>query len=480
MKPSSSPPALSDAVITESIRLIEENGPLDDAAAMRTAASLAGREAQISRRAAELGHRVGLQTTLSHARSGSPWIGAAIVVTIVLAGLALAGSVTGNAERRINVVAALSSLLGVHAITMALWLAGLLLPSRFQKVPRVSLGWLWMTLTARVAGGRHGQAPVMLRATTRLLTQARLLPWAFGIASHAIWALSFVVVLGAVLFALAFHRYTLGWETTILDPQFFLAFVQALGRVPAWFGFPVPDAAAVMATDATAVVAPQMQRTWALWLTGCIAVYGLVPRVIALIACIAVWKARESRLRPDLSLPYYRKLLSRFDAMAPTEIVDPEGAVPTDIRTGTAPRPAGPLGVALVVAAFELAPGHAWPAPELRDWMDAMPPDAEPTLLDIDGSARSRRELLDTTARLRPHLLLIACRAASSPDRGTERLLRELLAHCGECRLWLLGDEATPDDGIARDRWQRWLTDTRLGPIVAHDRLADALGGRRR
>lgn len=466
-------------MLTESIRLIEENGPLDDAAAMRSAAGRADRSEKIFHRAATLGQRLGMQADLSHARSWAPWVGAAIVLLIVLAGLALAGSVTGNVERRINVMAALLSLLGVHALTMVLWLIGVMLPSGLQRVPRASLGWLWMTLTARVAGGKHGQTPVLLRAATRLLTQARLLPWAFGIASHAIWTLSFVVVLGAVLFALAFHRYTLGWETTILDPQFFVGVVQALGRVPAWFGFPVPDAAAVMSMGSATVDAPQMQRTWALWLTGCIAIYGLLPRVFALAACIAVWKARKSGLAPDLSLPYYRTLLARFDAMAPTEIVDPDDAVPVDARVGHAPRPNGPFSDASIVAAFELAPGHAWPSPELQSWMDTVPLGAGPTLLDIDGSAGSRRELLDTTARLRPRLLLIACRAASSPDRGTERLLRELLAHCGECRLWLLGDEKASDDSAARDRWQRWLTDTRLTPITAHDRLIEAVEGRR-
>lgn len=135
---------------------------------------------------------------------------------------------------------------------------------------------------------------------------------------------------------------------------------------------------------------------------------------------------------------------------------------------------------ALIVAAYELAPGQAWPLPQLAAWMEAVPSAVEPTLLDIDGSARSRRELLDTTARLRPRMLLIACRAASSPERGTERLLRELLAHCGECRLWLVADENTVDDSAARERWHRWIADTRLVPITAHDRLTDALEGWRR
>ena len=54
------------------------------------------------------------------------------------------------------------------------------------------------------------------------------------------------MVLAALLFALAFRNYTLSWETTILEPDFFVRSVQLLGRAPAWLGFPVPDAQAVL------------------------------------------------------------------------------------------------------------------------------------------------------------------------------------------------------------------------------------------
>ena len=80
----------------------------------------------------------------------------------------------------------------------------------------------------------------------------------------------------------------------------------------------------------------------------------------------------------------------------------------------------------------------------------------------IDGSAGQRRELLDMLARVRPRRVRIGCRAASTPDRGTERFLREVMALCGECRLWLLGD---PVDAAARLRWQAWLADAGLGEL---------------
>jgi len=260
-------PAFPDAVITEAVRWTEQNGPLDDASAFRTAASRAADgPTRIIDRARQLGERMGLQAELARGRQWAPWVLLALVALVVIAGLGLAGQVVGGNDRHINVIVALVSLLGLHALTLLLWLAGLWLPS--GTFGTASLGWLWLSLTARVAGGQRGQAPQLVRAATGLLTRARLLPWAFGLVSHGIWALSFAVVLAAMLFALAFRSYTLSWETTILEPAFFVRVVQALGWLPAQFGFPVPDATTVQ----SAVPVAAAQRTWALWLTGCIAV----------------------------------------------------------------------------------------------------------------------------------------------------------------------------------------------------------------
>ncbi len=475
--------ALTRAVITEAVRFVEEAGPLDDGAAMRGAVMGQRDPARrIVLRAQALGERIGLKAELARARHWAPWIALGLVLLIVAAGLGLAGSVTGDSARRINVVAALASLLGVHLVTLALWLVGLAVPLASFGA---SLGGLWLMLTARVAGGHRGQAPVLLRAATQLLSRARLLPWAFGFVSHAIWSLSFAVVLAALLFALAFRSYTLSWETTILEPDFFVRLVRALGRAPGWLGFPVPDAQTVLAPaaggpgGAAAAPAAAGQRVWALWLTGCIVVYGLLPRLFFTGLSALVWQRRKAALRPDLANPYYERLARRFEALEPATIVDADPG---------APRPRAPDGLraaetadTCVVAGYELPSEWPWPPPGLP---------AAARVLRSDGSARERRELLDTVARLRPRLLLVACRAEASPDRGTGRLLRELLSHCGECRLWLVGDVGFGhDDGSgnsghrdggeesARRRWRRWLADADLERVEAYDDAASALQG---
>jgi hypothetical protein len=451
-------PPFPDAVITEAIRWTEQTGPLDDAQALRTAASRANDgHARIAERALHLGERLGLQSEMTRARQWAPWVLLALVALIVMAGLGLAGNVVGGGERHINVIVALVSLLGLHALTLLLWLIGLGLPA--GSFGTASLGWIWLSLTARVAGGKRGQAPLLVRATTGLLTRARLLPWAFGLVSHGIWSLSFAVVLAAMLFALAFRSYTLSWETTILDPAFFVRAVQVLGWAPAQLGFPVPDAATVLSASPGAAG----QRTWAMWLTGCIVVYGLLPRLALVLLSAAIWRARRKALQPDWSEPYYRKLLTRFAALAPAAIVD---ADPGRTR-GAAPARLAPseLQDALFVIGFELPPDTPWPPAGL-------PADAAQVLRN-DGSAPARRALLDQLAQARPRAVLLVCHAASSPDRGTERFLREVLAHCGECRVWLA--EAAGDG--AATRWIDWLRDTGLERIAASGRLDTALQG---
>ncbi|MFM9927681.1 DUF2868 domain-containing protein [Variovorax sp. H27-G14] len=464
-----------DAVITEAIRWTEQTGSLDDAQALRTAASRStDAHRQVIDRARQLGERIGLQPELARARQWAPWVLLAMVALIVMAGLGLAGNVVGGGERHINVIVALVSLLGLHALTLLMWLLGLWLP--LGSFSPASLGWIWLSLTARVAGGRRGQAPVLVRAATGLLSRAKLLPWAFGLVSHGIWSLSFAVVLAAMLFALAFRSYTLSWETTILDPAFFVQAVQVLGWLPAKLGFPVPDAATVMAAvpampgAAPAAAAAAGQRTWALWLTGCIVVYGLLPRVVLVAWSAAMWRSRRKALQPDWSDPYYRKLLARFAALAPAAIVDADPGHVAGALRGTTPASLSDSQLRDVrfVVGFELPPEMPWPPAELSIALSSNP---ATQVHRIDGSAPSRRALLDQLARIHPRTVLMVCHAASSPDRGTERFLREVLAHCGECRLWLADAPDVNANTAATQRWLDWLRDTGLQRITASDRL---------
>lgn len=452
---------LTRALVTDTVRLLEGAGPLEYSAALRVAAQRAaegaGHADQIDARAAVLGQRLGLQAGLARARRAAPWAGLIIAGVVTLSGLLWAGAAIDGQDRRINVLAVLAALLGLHVVSFGLWLLTLAWPVGSGGGASLA-GALWLRLTARLALGRGAPAAAALEAGLHLLRRARLLPWVGGLASHLLWLFTLAAALLALLFALSFKRYTLGWETTLLTPDTLARAVHALGVLPGWLGFAVPDAALLQAPEAAS---PERDRVLAWWLVGCVAVYGLAPRLLAALLCWAVWRTRRSRLRPDLAQPYYRALIARLDALAPAAVVDADtvhySAPPARGMADAATQPGW------AVIGFELPPEQPWPpeplpAPLLR-------------IERIAGSAAERQALLRELAALRPHTVLLACHAASSPDRGTERFVRELVALCGECRLWLaaapaadVADDAEPK-GAAR--WRAWLSGLQLPTVRA-------------
>ncbi|VWX62817.1 conserved membrane hypothetical protein [Burkholderiales bacterium 8X] len=454
--------------MVEAIRLAEETGALDDASVLREAASThQGPAERITERALLLATRIGLVAEWERMGRIAPIVLIAMVALVVFAGLGLAGSVTGDAGRKINLVVALVSLLGLHAVTLVLWVIGSMLPSASFSW---SFGAIGLALCAKVAGGKQGQAALLLRAVTGLLARARLLPWVLGGLSHLVWTLSFLVVVASLVFALAFRNYTLSWETTILEPGFFVRVVEWSSWLPGRLGFPVPSPADVLTPDASAAG----QRTLALWLTGCIVAYGLMPRLLLTLVCGAVWWVRKKSLQPELGLAYFRRLAARFDRLAPPRILDADTAPKRKPTAGSTTFQATTDAVLLI--GFELADETPWPplslsaagspaSDPLPD--DARPPaDHPPEALRIDGSGDAVRRLLDRLALLRPSRCVIACQATSSPDRGTERFVREVASLCGECRLVLLD---RPEGRIVPTpaRWSGWLEQTGLARVLA-------------
>ncbi|SIR31444.1 Protein of unknown function [Pseudacidovorax sp. RU35E] len=439
--------------MTEAIRRIESDGPLEDQSVLRQLAQTPEPAPWPSvRRARLLAERLGLPARVARARDLAPLVLIGLAALMVLAGLGLAGAVVDAQERRINVIASLAGLLGLHGLSLLVWVGALLLPGHGRA--GALAGRLWLTLTARTALGRGREGAALLQAGAQLLERARLLPWLLGLASHLLWTLSFCVAVAALLAALALRRYTLGWETTLLDPAQFARAIDALAWLPGRLGFPVPDAALVRAAgDPASTPGPAGQAVLAWWLVGCVLVYGLLPRLLCATACVAVWALRRHRLQPDFALPYYRQLQARLDALAPARVVDAEHA---QGQAGSLPQPASDAHGAPVLLAFELPPERPWPPVDvpagIRTWA-------------CDGSAAGRDAAVRQVAAWRPGRLVVACQAAASPDRGTERLLRELLPLAGALHLGLVDADQASD--AERARWPRWLQDAGLAATVS-------------
>ena len=459
---------LTELWMLHAVRALEQTGPLDDAQAMAEAfRGRAHSQDRLRERAWLLGQRLGLPAQMARWRDTAWWLGAALAVAVVLManGMVFAMLTQG---RNIHAGSAVVAALGAHGLTLALWLGTLVLAPRLPGAwGRWSLGALLLRALAWFTPWRGAPAAPLAAGASQMLRQAGLAPWAFGLVSHLVWAASFVWVLLGLLWAFAFREYRLTWESTIFGPAFFQTLVQVSGWLPAQLGFAVPDGAVCMAAQTGAQTgAPTgpdtCARAAAWWLLGCVAVYGLVPRLLCAALCAVVWQRRKNRMDIDTSDPYVRQLLARWDAMAPSRITDPEhialaqpGAASAHAQTHGQVPPTGARSTAIAVVGFELAQAQAWPPPLLA---------ARAALVErIAGTQEERRSVLDALAQLRPAALVLACNAAATPDRGTERFVREACSHAGQCALWLAlpdGHAPAQPDGSASapaQRWRNWL-----------------------
>ncbi len=448
-------------LMAETVRLVESQGPLDDMQALRVLAGGAeegqgSREGWLLSRAWTLGQRLGLVTQLERWRGLAAATLLILVGVVLLGALAAAGSVV-HGGRTLNAVAAFFSLLGLHGLTLALWLVGLVAP--WPSSGGV-LGRLWLEGMARLSKGRPKALDAvpasLLQASIGLLRRERLAPWLFGWISHTVWALSFVAMLAVLWFAFSFQAYRLTWETTILGPDFFVRFVRATGWLPGWLGFAVPDTATLLAPAASTAD----QRAWAWWLIGCVAVYGLLPRAVLAVVCWARWRRRVRALRLDTADPYYRGLLARRDALRQrAQVVDAEAPWHAAPRAASAHLPG--RGAALV--GFELPPELPWPPLEMSS--------AAIWSRRIAGTSQERTEVLESLRQRLPARLLITCHAASSPDRGTARFVREAVDSASACGLLLAGVPSSAGDAA---RWADWLRAADLAQIEILSTPADA------
>ena len=462
--PAAAPPSpLATALVLDAVQRIEAAGPLDDASALQQAFhTQPTRAAQVRQRAWLLGQRLGLQAELARWRPVGWGVLLALAALVALASLGTARAVLGEG-RSINAVAAFVSLLGLHLLTLLIWLAGAVASGGGAGS---WLGRLALWLTARLPLDRGPHSLTLLQSATALLSRQRLLAWLTGAISHGIWTIAFALMLAVLAFGFAFHAYQLTWETTILSPAFFERFVQITGALPGLLGFSVPDAAAVQrmgTVGGQAAAGGAAQSDWAWWLMGCVLVYGLLPRALLAAFSIARWRAGARRLAGvDMADPYVRRIVQRLDALEPPpQVIDPEHRA-----TGAAAAPApvlGPPGApgSLAVIGFELPPEQAWPAPGLPPT-----PTGSAARLRVSGSAGERQQALAQLAATRPESLLLVVHAPSSPDRGTARFVREAARHAGRVALWPVAAAAPSAAGEGASavaeapaiaRWQRWL-----------------------
>ncbi|MGL4861252.1 MAG: DUF2868 domain-containing protein [Enterobacteriaceae bacterium] len=446
--------------LAESIRLTEhKNGPLDDAAALRQVHTASGTlQDKILLRAQLLAQCDGLKEAQQHWLQGAKLAGLALLLLALLLGVTLAFGALGESVRPVNILWAAGALLGLHLLSLLLWLLSLLFPGD----PGSIIGRLWLWMSDKLS--RTGRSVQLVPALMVLLNRHKATRWGLAALLHGFWSVTLLSALVLLLLLLSTQHYQFLWQTTLLSSDTFITLIHFLSLLPELLGFSQPSLSTIEASANQLIPHQLINSTsvdyqWANWLIALVVTYGVVPRVLLLLLSLLRWQWCLRQLQLDMTLVDNQLLAQRLQPASKQQgITDP--APERHNLSGVSYSPLPASGRLLV--AIELAEDLPWP-PELPE-----------TIHDggLLNDRQQRKALLQQLATRPAERLLIACDTRRSPDRGILRLISELASQSAACRIWLLALHQCDSQRLSSWRaalQQLQLSEAELTWLEAHD-----------
>lgn len=458
-----STPSFTSYWLAETLRLREALwGPLEDANEVRRARAEGGGFTQkLLLRARLLGRREKLDQLTTKWAQGARLTLLAMLAIAILSGAATALGALGDGSRSVNVLLALTAMLGLHVLTFLLWLLSFAIPNSNGSW----LGEFWLWLTQKLARGPD--AALTPRAFVEVLGRNNSLRWVLGTISHGLWASALLSMLITLLAVLSARRYGFNWETTLLSADTFVSLTAFLGWLPSVLGFAIPPEAVVRASNGLQTLPESAQALWSSWLIGCIVAYGLAPRALCLALSLFMSRKKIAAISLDESLPGYAQLRNRLAPASEKAGIDAPATPGFQAQVHPCAQPAYEQDQPLLIG-IELAPDTVWPPAGLP---------ATVADLGIIDTRPQRKNLLDQLQRHTPRQLLMVCDARQTPDRGVIALLTELGSLAHEAHVALQSPQAghhnTYDSRASA--WRERLADAGFTPEQLHTGLEPAL-----
>ncbi|HLR13168.1 MAG TPA: DUF2868 domain-containing protein [Burkholderiaceae bacterium] len=409
--------------VAETIRLHEiRSGPLEDTQEIRQA--LRQRDGLADRllyRAARLGEREGLFAAVQR------WCSLARISAMVLALIAVIGGATvalgvfSATQREVNILVALVAVLGLPTLTLIFWLVSLVMPSG-QRHGGLGEFWLWMNRRL----SRHRNQIDLTRALVSLLSRHRVLQPLLGAISNGFWLLALLATTLMTTGLLSARRYVFNWETTLLSSDTFVWMATTLGKPLSVLGLNGPEPDVIRLSDGMHVLPESAHLQWSAWLIGCLMLYGMLPRLIALICTLWLARRRVASMAVDVNLPGHAELRSRLEPVSLPGGIDSPAPLHIHTPDQTSQVHANATGAAIV--GIELSEDHRWPPGPLQAHIA---PEHGVRDLGVVDAWQQRQQAIANLQVSPPRKLLIACDGAQTPDRGTIMLIKQLasLAH---------------------------------------------------
>ncbi|MAO52377.1 MAG: hypothetical protein CML16_16045 [Pusillimonas sp.] len=427
--------SLQTAWLTETVRLYEiKNGRCHDTQENRQAIERGPTlEARLAIRATALAEKLAFNTKANLIAAQARWALSGLLLMGLLGGISAAVSALGSGQHPVNLLVALLTLLGLHFVTLILWLISL----SVETAGPPGLGKLWLAITRKL--NKQADNHLLVQGLTSALSRAGALKPTLGVISHAIWTGLMAAAILTLLVLLSARQYQFQWETTLLGSGVFLHFTHLLGWVPSLLGFSTPDPSIIASSIGSPSPLSDAGVTWSSWLIGCVLVYGFFPRLILLLICMR-WAQRNIRLTPvDTTLPGYINLHSTLMPESRVIGIDHPAAQPASqarpVTAATTFNTAEPYAI----LGLELTADTPWPP---------IPMGKTGNDLGRIDSREQRQHALQTLKAYGPGQVVAVCDASQTPDRGTLHFLNQLSTP--GTKLYVVAQASQPDNNRER------------------------------
>lgn len=332
-----------------------------------------------------------------------------LLAAVLLGGLAASHAVSESAT--LNIYWLLAVLLGFNTISLLLWISGIAL-----NLQSLSSG-----IAAHLASWlpyRPKAEPTIASLASRAWWQSCLTgavgKWRISVLTHHFWLTYLTAGMVLLILLMLAKQYNFIWGTTLLPDSALPRLTQILGAPLEAIGLSIPnDSQTVASRIGTGKQDAETRTAWASFLIGAVLIYGIFPRLLMLGLSLMMQQWSERRFRLDLYLPYYIGLRQQLMAHAiKAKVIDADpnaGIKPADIA-----RPPENTAIPANAQAFgiELDASTHWP-------------ESVVFRLNIVDQDTHDEAIAQVKSLNGPLLLGVA--AHRLPDRGVQRLIKELI-----------------------------------------------------
>jgi len=367
-----------------------------------------------------------------------------LVAAVILGGLAASQAVSESST--LNIYWLLAVLLGFNLISLLLWIAGITLNLHSLSSGVVAQLASWLPY-------RQKKDPTITSLASRAWWESCLTgnvgKWRISVLTHKFWLTYLIVGLVLLILLMMAKQYNFIWGTTLLPDNSLPRLTQILGAPLEAMGLKIPDDSQTVASRIGAGRQDAETRgAWANFLIGSLLIYGILPRLLLLGLSLLMQKWSEYRFKLDLYLPYYIELRQRLMARElKARVIDADPNA--DVKPAEITRPPENVSIPANAQAFgiELDQATHWP-------------ESVTCRLNIVDQ-QSYDEAIALIKNIKNPLLL-GVAAHRLPDRGVQRLIKELIDSAPE-KPWLIL-LSKPSAPVASTREFAWF------------RLAEACG----